>query len=784
MSPEIRLSVHQVLHFFRPAGACDIPVQAPVLSADGQRCHRREQASWPAGVETEKTLSIDLPLHQGFARITGKADGFTASLARPVFLEIKTERNPDAPLDERRLLRYQDQLRLYASLWLRQQAADGQTLPESIGFALHRVPLSARKSTRIEAWEESTTEISTHCERIFSRVSSWLSERQKHRRARQPFLKELAFPFADFRPGQRALAAAAYRFTGAGEDALLEAPTGSGKSLAMIFPLLRRMGEGQIRQIMQLSARNEGQLSALEAVACLTKGAGVFFPLRVLQLQGRDKLCLESMCLGDACPRRANFYEHLPAASQAASEKAFLDTAALKALAIEHGICPHALQAWLAPWWDILIGDYNYAFAPGSRLDFTITDNQPVLLMDEAHNLPARAREMFSAQLDTRQLGRLRRVLLKGGRARRSLGSLLRHLDQLSLQSAIDQKALQTLSQKVAQTLADCFEEPTDELSPEDHPIRNEALSALQQWQSAFELSPDSYRVHWPNTERLVLDCLSAAQALNTLSRPCHNRIAYSACLTPPDFYGLEMGLSEDCQRFRQPSPFRPEQALILQSRDISLRWQDRPRSLPAVVDYIAALWQTRPGNYWVFSPSHDYQNLLLDAFRERHADIPSHYQIPDMPPEQRQAFLQQFRNDPQHGLGFVVLGSLFNESVDLPGDALLGVAVLGTGRPPPSERLDRIAAWYNERGYDGERFAYTLPGWQKVVQAVGRVIRRDDDRGVVLLLDQRLQNAPFRTLRPPHWQVQACQNPMQAREVLTQFWADESPQGEQLTHN
>ena len=651
--------------------------------------------------------------------------------------------------------------------------------------------------------------------------------------ARTASLTALTFPFPAYRPGQRALAGEIYRARIAGRSGqkggtrlFCQAPTGIGKTISAIFPALKAMGEGSGEKLFYLTARNTTQTAAEDAVARL-RAAQPGLCLRSVTLTAKEKVCLHPdpeghpACLPELCPYACGYYDRLKDALSAllASSGCF-DRAALAAAAQRFTVCPFELGLDLSQWCDVVVGDYNYLFDPVVHLKrFFDSAGDWIFLIDEAHNLPDRARAMYSAQLEKTSLTEAKRGL---GRGKSALRTALNRADKAMLAARRSCVRLAPFSGKdpdraeePVQTTLLPETEPALSLPPPLYaregtvffkelpaallaPLRG-ILAPLQDW---LEQNPEAethagllelyfglqdllrtaerYDSHFVTrlTARgsqleLQLLCLDPAPFVSASLATGRSAALFSATLTPPGFYRSVLGCT-DARAVALESPFPRQNLGLFGLPFLSTRYRDRQSSISAVSDALAQMARSRTGNYLAFFPSYAYLQQVHQDFAARYPDIPTLVQETGLDDAAREAFLAKFAPDPaQTLLGFGVMGGIFGEGVDLAGDRLIGCAIVGVGLPQVNPRQEMLRRYYDEEQGAGFDYAYRFPGMNKVLQAAGRVIRTPQDRGVVLLLDDRFALPEYTRLFPPHWQhIRYLDSTAALGAALKEFWA------------
>ena len=744
----LMVSVRALCAFAAKAGDLDLRFVPAPSAQEGQAGHRLVQARRGLDYESELALSARF----GRLMVRGRADGYDPRRRRVE--EIKTYRGDFARIKANHRALHWAQARSYA--WM---LCERDALP-AVDVVLVYLDLGTEKETVLEeSW--TRTDLQQHFETLCGRYLAWAEQEAAHRAALDRALDALAFPHGGgFRPGQRELAQAVYRSAVSGRPLLAQAPTGIGKTVATLFPLLKARPARKLDKIFFLTAKTSGRAVALGALRTLGRAQA---PLRVLELAAREKVCEHPgrACNGDDCPRARGFYDRLPAARSEAVDAAWLDREALRGIALAHEVCPYFLAQELVRWSDVVVGDYNYYF-DGSAFLYALTRDEEwrvALLVDEAHNLLDRARGMYSAQLDATALETVR--VKAPPPIRKSLGSLAREWQLLQR----DQVAAYQPHDQIPERFARALQEAVSLMAEHFAARPDEPPGALQQCffdLLQFARLADSFGKHSVFEAMLGADGAHALTIRNLVPGPfLQARFAdaalaacFSGTLAPFAFYRDTLGLPEDTATLDVGSPFRSDQLTVRVAMDLSTRFRDRDRSLDALVDVIAAQFGRRPGNYLAFFSSFDYLASAWAAFERRHRGVPAWQQARGMREAERDAFLARFVAGGQ-GIGFAVLGGAFGEGIDLPGERLVGAFVASLGLPQHNEPNEVMRERMDALFGDGYEYTYVYPGLQKVVQAAGRVIRSETDAGVLYLLDDRFARQEIRALLPAWWRVQ-----------------------------
>jgi Rad3-related DNA helicase len=746
------VAVRALCEFTAKAGDLDLRFTPSPTAQEGIQGHAAVTGGRGAGYEREVVLEGT----HAELRVRGRADGWDP--ARNRLEEIKTHRGDLSrqPANHRHL--HWAQAKVYAALLCAQRG-----LPE-VTVALVYFDIATQRETVLEE-VHGREALQAFFEDQCNRFLDWARRELAHRAARDAALQALAFPFGEFRAGQRALAEDSFRAAARGRCLMVQAPTGIGKTVGTLFPVLKAMPGAAVDKVFFVAAKTPGRRLALDAFARIAP-APAAVPLRVLELTARDKACEhpDKACHGESCPLARGFYDKLPAARAEALTLACMDAPALRDVALRHAVCPYYLAQELARWADAVVGDYHYVFDASALLHALAQERgwRTVVLVDEAHNLVERGREMYSARMDPAALAAVRRS--GPPKVRRALGKLAKAWDGLDAGQDAPYRVLEELPehwlgalQNAAAAIGDHLAEAPHEPAPQLQQFWFDALAMLRLAESFGEHSVFDVTLRRGARGTDALPCirnLIPAPFLAPRFAATHASVLFSATLGPPAFYRDTLGLPADTVWSEVESPFDASQLAVRLVRSISTRWADRERSLAPIAALIARQYAAQPGNYLAFFSSFDYLQQVAALLRARHPGLPVFEQSPSMPEDQRRAFLDRFAPG-GCGIGFAVLGGSFGEGIDLPGDRLVGAFIATLGLPqvnPVNEEMRRRMGRAFGAGYD---YAYLYPGIRKVVQAAGRVIRTRDDRGTVVLIDDRFAQPQVRALLPAWWRVE-----------------------------
>jgi DNA excision repair protein ERCC-2 len=733
---------------------------------EGGRAHRRVQGRRTGEYEAE--VPVEWKAVRGMVDLTiaGRIDGLRATHSPPVVEEIKSvDRFWDGAADPLHLA----QLKIYAAILAIQRdwaevdlhltylnlETDGETV---LPFRITRAELEEFFENTLGVWFD------------------WLEVEARWISLRNTSLEKLEFPFEGFRGGQRDLARRVYRAIRDRRHLFAEAPTGLGKTIATLFPAAKALpllGNGKV---FFLTAKTPGRIAAAEALDHLRRAGA---RLRSLALTAKNRICFTeapSGCDPRICPYAIGYHDRIRPALRELLEKENIDREAVEAVARKHTICPFELSLDASSWCDIVIGDFNHAFDSSARLQrhFAEGGGRHVILVDEAHNLVDRSRDMHSATISPENLEvRPGAVRAKGAaKVRRALERARALLIEAfgmpssTLLPARDYHDGSAFLEIPKDFLAACREasrslegllsslKPGTELTGWIEP-----WFALNNWLRAAEAFDDTCRLLIrPQKKSATVYCADPSSRLRADLKTLRSAVFFSATLSPMDYFSCLLGGADEDEKVSFDSPFESNQ-MRLQILASDITYKGRSASLHGVAAAVAEHVHRTIGNHLIFCPSMSY---LDDLSAKLETFLPGQnllIQTPGMTDAERLAFLASFHPESQK-TALAVLGGIFAEGVNLPGERLVGVTVIGTGLPRLSLEGDILQFYFEDAKGSGFDYAYRFPGMQRVLQAAGRLIRTETDTGSILLVDRRFLEPRHRMLFPPWWPVPAVLKP------------------------
>lgn len=747
----------------------------------GTQGHKRVQRSRPEGYETEVEITCavsgDPPLE-----VRGRLDGVYISNGAVIIEEIKTTTLSLALIEERDHPLHWAQAKCYAYMYGQQHSLE----QISIHLTYYHIDTHEEKSFERHF---SLTDLQTFFHTLTTAYQDWLKRLHAWLSGRNESIDRLEFPYPAYRPGQREMAVAVYKAIRDRERLYVQAPTGVGKTIATLFPAVKALGKGLADRIFYLTAKTPGRLAAEKSLEDMRQ-AGL--QIRSVTLTAKEKICFcpPADCDPERCEFARDYFGKVKNALLEMDHHQAFTRPVIESLARQYQICPFEFSLDLALWMDCIICDYNYAFDPRVYLHrfFDLVTEPYLFLVDEAHNLPDRARSMYSAELEKKTVLNLKRSLKTHlpGLAKRlnTINKILleiRKTCQAAERTAlVESEPPEALLGAVREF---CLEAETWLVMNQPADFRQELLEFYFLCMNYLRTAEyfDTYYVSYFERQRqgnlkAKLFCLDPAPMLAGPLERSQATLFFSATLLPMDYFKQLLTGAADHHARVFSSPFPQENFSLLIYNTISTRYAKRADSYEAIATAIETVCTSRGGNYLVYFPSYAYLAAVHELLKERLPEDRLLVQGRGMAEAERDDFLARFSGgNPESLVGLAVMGGIFGEGIDLVGDRLIGAVIVGAGVPQVCLENDLIKDYFSQQGLNGFAYAYQYPGFNRVLQATGRVIRSETDRGVIVLIDDRFTQPRYRRLFPRHWQgFQAVQDVDEIEEKLAKFWAEE----------
>lgn len=747
----------------------------------GIKGHRVVQRRRGAGYLAECPLSMTVEVNGRAIEVHGRADGIDISDQFVCLEEIKTVRVESEQIPNDVMQRFWFQACLYGHMLACQEGLSGLLLR----ICLYHLDDGTERL--FDRWFDASELACIFADalgfyaHLLDRRDAWLAYRDES-------LAQATFPFKAFRNGQRDMSVAVYRAVSENRHLVIQAPTGIGKTMGTLYPAVQALASDGPARIFYLSARNSTQMLAEQAVSDLRQAGN---EIRAVTITAKDKICFSK---GEPCdPARCRYADGYYDRSGividgllATNTGGLFNRQLIETVAEEHEVCPFELSLDLSRWCDLIIGDYNYVFDPAVFLRRYFDDDagDSVVLIDEAHNLVDRARAMYSAELSksdylalARDTKTVKPTIHRSSQSvnRQVLALRRQNIDQFDrLGYLVWREAPEASLVKSLQRFCEAAEEVLrqDDSFPGKDKLLDLYFNTLR-FIRAAEWMDDGFALLLQRRGKeivLRVNCVDPSRQLNERLSATSAAVCFSATLQPQRYFKQMLGLQEDARWYRIASPFPSDNLNVCVASYIDTSFRGRDRSLAALVQLIHTMISARQGNYLVFFPSYDYLKKVLLAFEQCYPRDAIIVQGRNMDDTDRQRFLAAFEEGPVCGFG--VMGSLFSEGVDLKGDRLIGVMVVGIGLPQIGIERDLIRDHFEDHGFD---YAYRFPGLVRVLQTAGRVIRDSDDQGVVCLVDRRFSEDDTCRHLPSEWQVSHCSSQDEVARSMGDFWASVS---------
>ena len=777
----IRISVRSLVEFILREGDIDNRVSGSMEKDAmllGGKIHRKIQSRMGTNYTAEVPLKIQMPCDGFVLQIEGRADGVLKDDGKVLIDEIKgilrSLEHLEAPVPV-----HLAQAKCYAYIYAVQNSL------KCIDVQMTYCQMETEEIRRF-CQEFEFQELQTWFQDLVTQYEKWAKFEIEWRNVRNDSIRQIEFPFP-YREGQRDLVTSVYRTILRKKKLFIQAPTGVGKTMATVFPAVRAVGEGLGEKIFYLTAKTIMRTVAEQAFSLL-KEKGLLY--KTITLTAKEKICFceEAECNPDACPYAKGHFDRVnDAVFDLITHSGDWSREVLEEQAKKHMVCPFEMSLDVSNWADAVICDYNYAFDPQAHLKRFFSESgkgEYLFLIDEAHNLVERGREMYSASLYKEDLLEVRKLVKaedpklakRLSECNQQFLELKRECEHYQILKSVSHIALKLMN--VLSKLEDYLEECKD---AEKKKRVLDFYFAVRSFLNIHDIMDENYVIFSEMMEdgrfQIKLFCVNPAVNLQNYLEQGNSTIFFSATLLPVHYYKKLLSVEKDDYAVYAHSSFPQENKFLFIGTDVSTRYTRRGESTyQRFARYIAVMAEQKKGNYMAFFPSYRFLEEVHTCFLECvDHEVDSICQVSYMDEEQRKEFLEEFEQEREKSLvAFCVMGGIFSEGIDLTDDKLIGAVIAGTGLPQVCTEREILKQYFNAADMDGFDYAYLYPGMNKVLQSAGRVIRTESDRGVILLLDDRFRAMRYREVFPREWQQYQLGSVKNLEQEIRTFW--ESP--------
>lgn len=771
----IKVSVRNLVEFVLRSGDIDNSFMSVSRALEGTKAHQKVQKSYGHEYTPEVTLKHNVYYDDFIIELQGRADGILFSDGEYLIDEIKSTTRDLDDIEEDYNELHWAQAKCYGYIY---------SLQNNLDYIYIQLTYFHIESEEKKIFNRKYTieELEKFFLFLTDKYIEWASITFYWGETRDKTIKELSFPFSNYRKGQRELAVATYKTIEEGKSLFAQAPTGIGKTMSTLFPSIKSIGEEITSKIFYLTAKTitrEVPIASMEMM--MKKGLRA----KTIVITAKDKICLndEVKCNPRDCAFAKGHYDRVNDAIMDIFDNEDLITRDVATLyANKHKVCPVEFVLDISLWADVIICDYNYVFDPQVYLRrfFDNPMENYVFLIDEAHNLVDRSREMFSAEISKSSFHDIRDIFKENfPPIYKSLNKINSILNKLKKDLEVDGEYYQRdeigdLYYPIKKLMTVLEPWLIDEKNHEEYDKVLELYFNLITFNKIAELYDKHYVTYIKESSKdiiLKLYCVDSSYLLRQALDRGRASILFSATLTPLDYHMDLLGGKKGDYNIKLSSPFPRENLCLMVGNNISTRYKDRERTYIDIVKLIESFINAKKGNYFVFFPSYAYMKNVYDLMIDRNENLNIIIQDGNMSEVEREEFLLNFEEG-NNLIAFAVMGGIFSEGIDLTGEKLIGAIVVGVGLPQICFERNIIKDYYTHNLGEGYEYAYVYPGMNKVLQAAGRVIRSPEDRGAILLIDDRYGTREYKGLFPNEWLgFKNIRNDIEMKRILDRFW-------------
>lgn len=774
MDKKIKISVRNLIEFVLRSGDIDNSFMSTSRALEGTLAHQKVQKSYGHEYSPEVTLKHSFSYNDYSLEIEGRADGIFKLPEEIIIDEIKSTTRDLETIEEDYNHLHWAQAKCYGYIYALQNELKNASIQLSY-FHIESEELKIFKRNF------SFVELEVFFIDLIERYIKWASLTFDWADIRDKSILDIGFPFEKYRKGQRELAVAAYKTIKEGKNLFAQAPTGIGKTMSTLFPSIKSIGEGSISKIFYLTAKTITREIPIKSMGILMENG---LKAKTLVITAKDKICLneEVKCNPRDCSYAKGHYDRVnDAIMDMFKNEDMISRDIVLTYADKYHVCPFEFSLDISLWADVVICDYNYAFDPQVYLKrfFDGLASDYAFLIDEAHNLVDRSREMFSAQINKADFLDLRDIF------KDKYPSLYKSVNKCN-------SIMNNFKEEIGKGNYYQKEEITDFY----YPIKR-IITLMEPWLIAekehkeyekvmdfyfnlitFIKISDFYDEHYVTSIEVMdrdmifkLYCVDSSYLLNQALNRAKSGMFFSATLTPLEYHMDLLGGNKDDYFIRLSSPFPSENLCLMIRDDVSTRYKDRERTYLDIVESIEEFSTSHKGNYFVFFPSYAYMRNVYDILIGRNLELNIAIQEGNMKESEREDYLNRF-DEEDDLIAFAVMGGIFSEGIDLVGEKLIGAIIVGVGLPQICFERDIIKDYFKEKQGLGFEYAYMYPGMNKILQSAGRVIRSEEDRGAIMLIDDRFGTHRYKELFPREWShYKVVRSKEDIKKNLESFW-------------
>lgn len=773
----IKVSIRNLVEFILRAGDIDSGfISSSNRAVEGTRIHKKIQSSSDENYEPEVTLKYEIEYKDYVLTVEGRADGIIKEDHRVIIDEIKSTTVPIEIIDEDFNPLHWAQAKCYAFIYAKENSLNNI----NVQLTYYNIDTDEIKYIVKEFTYESLREFFFD---LIDKYFKWVELQYSLNIERDESIKNLNFPYESYRKGQRKLAVAVYRTIVNEKKLYAQAPTGIGKTISTVFPAIKAMGEGHISKIFYLTAKTITRTVAQNVFTLMRQDK---LKIKTVTIIAKEKICFKekTSCNPEDCEYAKGHFDRVNAAILDILKKEYdFNRETIEKYARIHCVCPFEYSLDLTIWADAIICDYNYVFDPRVQLKrfFAEKGGDYAFLIDEAHNLVDRSREMFSAELYKKPFLDFRKVVKttypKLSKALNKVNQYMLSLKKLCteehyIKEELDNEIYYLLKKFISECEEYFLKQQKNEINEDFLKLYFDSIAFTRIW----EIYDDRFITYVEKDQedvKIKLFCLDPSKLLRETLLKGKASVFFSATLLPMEYHQSILGGDEDDYRIYLDSPFPPMNKCVLLADNISTRYKDRDKSYTYIAQYINSVLKAKVGNYLIFFPSYKYMNSVYEIFIEKYPEFQVYIQWPNMSEDEREEFLSLFEMNPQKNtIGFCVLGGVFSEGIDLKDDRLIGVIVVGVGLPQICLERNIIKNYFQNKKNLGFEYSYMYPGMNKVLQAAGRLIRTEEDKGIILLIDERFSYGSYQSLFPKDWFPHKKTTNCSIGKYLDEFWS------------